>query len=263
MNSYIEKVAKKFNNKYVNLFTQKGASKRFLTPFGLTLNSICLNSSFENKRTKLSKEEEIQLFKSLHFIKFKMNCVLNIKNKIEQYYRIYIILRNRVISSHIDIIPICLNKIIRKVKNSTDMAFLEERGYTALIHAADRFDPWRGYQFNTYAGTSVVHSFFDKKLIDKRFFESFVSINAKEEDIEDSEKEQNNNEEHQILTEVLTEVLTEKEKIVIHHRFLSNKTMTLEKIGKIFDIGCSETCRKIQNSSLEKLKNYLLDNQKI
>lgn len=257
MESYIAKIAKKFNSKHINLFTQKNASKQFLKPFGLSLNSTCFDSSFENNRTKLTKDKEIQLFKALHFIKFKINCVLDIKKKAEQYFRIYTVLRNRAISPHVDVISICLNKISRRVKQSTDIADLKERGYMTLIYAADRFDPWRGYQFNTYAGAAVIHSFFDRKHTDKRFFESFVSINTNEEiyPIETEQHEDSN----EILNGLL-EVLTEREKIIIYHRFLSKKNITFKEIGKKFKIGV-ERSRQIQEKALKKLREQL-DDQK-
>ena len=131
-------------------------------------------------------------------------------------------------------------------------------GMYALGRAVDRFDPWRGYHFSTYACNSIIRAMMRCKRRETRYREAYPI--HYEPDFEQPERS------HQVETDLYLErlqlilrdnsaELTPVEWGVLHRRFLrdGNRQPTFEAIGD--EIGlCKERIRQIQNKALAKLR---------
>ena len=134
-------------------------------------------------------------------------------------------------------------------------------GMYALGRAVDRFDPWRGYHFSTYACNSIIRAMMRSKRREARYREAYPI--QYEPDFEQPERS------HQVETDLYLErlqmilrdnsaELTPVEWGVLHRRFLrdGNRQPTFEAIGD--EIGlCKERIRQIQNTALSKLRASL------
>jgi len=136
-------------------------------------------------------------------------------------------------------------------------------GMYALGRAVDRFDPWRGYHFSTYACNSIIRAMMRRKRRETRYREAYpIHYQPDLEQPERSHQVQNDLylERLRLILRDNTAELTSIEWGVLHRRFLCDggRQLTFEAIGD--EIGLSkERVRQIQNTALRKLRASLAD----
>ncbi len=137
---------------------------------------------------------------------------------------------------------------------------MSSEGMLALLRSVDRFDPWRGVRFSTYAYNSIIRALARvARRSDqyRRAFPATYESGAEEPEAEDTWTELYVDRLRQALQNNLGD-LTEREAEILIHRFPkeNERRQTLEQIGA--ECGLSkERIRQIQNRALKKLRNVL------
>lgn len=245
--THLERISNSYNKKHASDFSRKTAEKKYLEPWGLSLMEVP-PTEFSNTNVPLSKDDELSLFRSLHFVKYRLKKAYRAKQR-ERYYKIYLAMRNRGIACNWPLVPACIKLHLRRTPPGIDMANLFEQGYFALMSAGDGFDPWLGWKLSTYACTAIRRSFFrHKKEIHVEPIDMIFGVSSPSKDEQEEWAVEQ-------LTKILnSDFLTEKEKAIISMRFYDN--LTLDKVGR--KLGMSkERARQIQHATIAKLKEQL------
>lgn len=246
---YVQRVVAKYNRRHVTAFVRRGAEKKYLKPFGLSLRTFP-PKNFGNAKGLLRREEEFQLFTALHYMKWKIGKTRH-KCK-ERYLQIYLALRNRAITANWPLVLNCVRRHAEGMRNGTDCSELREKGYLCLIRAVDGFDPWMGCRFSTYACNAITRSFYDRVPRHVPFstieeIEEIAPLPAKEDSIQGIWLER-------LKRLMQTDVLTLREKQILHCRFMEG--LTLKEVGKLLEL-TKERIRQLQFEALDKLKAAL------
>lgn len=247
---YVDRVVQKYNRRHATAFVRARAEKKFLGPLGLALHSLP-PADFGNCTNRLSCQEELELFRALHFMKYKLKEAIGAsKRSKSRYLDIYLALRNRGISANWSLVPNCIEQHTRRFTRA-DLHRLMEQGNFALISSVDCFDPWRGYRFSTYACNSILTSFIRKT--------SSYSEKSLDDQICD-QLETCVDEATELWLERLNKILNtscldNRERSVLAYRYKDTK-LTLKEIALIWGL-TKERIRQIQMEALNKLKERL------
>ena len=247
--AYCDRVCKKYNPRHTTDFVRKTAENRFLTPFQLTLQKDPPPEFGENQKP-LTSEEEFGLFTALHFMKYKVKKSRSVNGR---YMRIYLAIRNRILSANWGLVPKCIG--LKRYSGRSDLPSLTERGNESLISAVDGFDPWRPCKFATYAQHAILKSFIKRKTTERCIpLDEYVSETAAAP-----------TEDHQtkLWVERLAKIIAtdahamdDREMAIIQFRFLDGTDYTLKDIAAAWDLS-KERVRQIQVSALNKLRKAL------
>lgn len=133
----------------------------------------------------------------------------------------------------------------------------------ALSRAIDRFNPWRGFRFSTYACNVIVRSLMRRGRVEGNYRRLFpVQHEAgleRPDGIPDEQTELYVERLRRVMSENLGD-LTDLESRILKQRFpeAQDRPLTFQKIGA--GIGLSkERVRQIQNGALRKLREVLRD----
>lgn len=143
-----------------------------------------------------------------------------------------------------------------------DKEELEEASFSALIRAIDKFNPWKGCKFSTYACFSINKAIERSKKNQHRYKTRFKNIADpfKEVIVEINEPAPSSDDEgafRKNLRKVLeTTDLTGLEAEVISARFFKEEKETLQSIGDRMGLS-KERVRQIQNKALRNLRTKL------
>lgn len=258
--SKLYKVAKKYNKEKIREFCSKDSEQNFLGPVGLSLQKQAPLYFGDNEKL-LSADEEVYLFKAMHFVRYHLNKCLRgnkITPRLKMLIHIHKAIRDRVISANLGLVATC----VQNTKVKIDDESLWDTGQEALMDAADLFDPWRGFKFSTYATNIIYRRYVREQKIRMRIpvhdqinpGEVVTSKPDKVSDYTDILKER--------LIEILESKgcnLTEEELKIIKGRFAlseGSEVQTLKVLANEKSIS-KERIRQIQNQALFKLKMEL------
>ncbi len=247
---HLQEICLKFRADKVKSFAHRNAERKYLLPITDDITS----SSFARNQKLLDAEQEKTLFVAFHFAKYMMH-----KTKFDgrtKWSKIFNGLRGRLISANFRLIYRCC-KMPHAV---TDYESLVSAGNLALVNSVDRFDPWRGFRFSTYACNAIIRSLyrtFKRKVVIEDFLEpnDFAKPGA--------------NEGLELYLERLkfllsTSCLTDRELKIVKGRFglEGSARKTLGDIGNEMSLS-KERIRQIETRACKKLKNALVIDQSL
>lgn len=186
---------------------------------------------------------------------------------------------NKLVELNVGIVHKIANKFYVDKSNSMDMDDLIQEGFLGLIHAADkyRFDTENSAKFITFAVYSILHRI--SRFINSKNTNDEVSLNTPvgEEDsselidyiegvdygFENVEEKIYNHELRIELEDIMNKTLTlnEREVLKLRHGWDSNRCMTRDEIGELFNFVSSKV-NYIEKRAYSKLWHTSWGNRK-
>jgi RNA polymerase sigma factor (sigma-70 family) len=191
-------------------------------------------------------------FFGLRGIEYRMISALNRRRKTDfiKWHELYIPAKNQIATKHLPLVAYC----IKNTGLDLDESLSNANG--TLLRAIDRFNPFKGFRFSTYAVSAIkmeLNRYMKKHMRHREKFsttleettaETYVSVARDDKDL---------------LIEQMDRIiwgtdLTPNEISTLKKRLLtSGKPQTLRSVGE--ELGFSkERIRQMQNSALRKLR---------
>jgi len=247
-------ICDRYNKQHAHEFGRKGAIKKFLDPIGLYDKP--LTPDFSRDETRLTAEEEGQMFRAFHFVKFRLCRARQDGKRVDFWYQMFTALRNRLVSANTGLIYECMRKSSRAAAFRDKTEFISA-GSMTLIKSVENFDPWRKFRFSTYACRALMHQFSHVATHLTRP----PALDITEADAPDLSSI-TNDEVDLIIDRMQVALenteLTQQEREIVQMRFFDNK--------KLFEVGdhfgfTKERARQIQEIALRKLKKSLAQDE--
>lgn len=200
--------------------------------------------------------DEMALFTALHTCAYRANHARGYEESAEWRQR-WSIIREYLVASNLGLVHLMIKRY-RSVELDEDDLLSD--GMYGLARAVEKFNPWRGYRFSTYACNVIARALMRRAKMSSGYHRRFpVQQDASFErptPPPDAETELRVERLQHALHRNLGE-LTELESIVLSRRFPDQgPRLTYEQIGD--GIGLSkERVRQIQNVALGKLRGVL------
>lgn len=153
--------------------------------------------------------------------------------------------------------------ISRFASSNVDEDDLLSDAMYGLARAVDRFDPWRGFRFSTYACNVIARALMRRGRQETNYRRLFPvqhdTTFERPSELPDAQTELYVERLHRALTENLGE-LTELESKILAQRFPSDREsrLTFKEIGDTIGLS-KERVRQIQNIALNKLREVLAE----
>lgn len=238
-----------YNEKQEESFLDKSASEKFLSPIGLSINSE-ISHQYLNDNSKLTADEEKRHFMALHFCNYQIE-----KKSLSSYIKIRDAIISRIVNANFGLLNKCIQLSKFTSLSTTDML---SSGQFALFRAVQKFDPWRGYKFSTYAIKSMFLAFSHeaKQYKNKTNFED----NPKLDNFEYEENEIDLIEDLTKLNKVMQSgILNNTDVFILKNRFgICTNKKTLRELSKIIN-KTPESIRQDQNKALAKIRTVFND----
>ena len=240
----------RYNKKHAHEFGRKGAIKKFLDPVGLYDKP--LTPDFAKNEERLSAQEETDLFRAFHFVKFRLARARKDGKRLDFWYQMFTALRNRLVSANTGLVYECIRKSARAGAYKDKTEFVSA-GSMTLIKSVENFDPWLNYRFSTYAFRALIHQF---SHVSSRLSHP-PALDITEVDAPDLSTVSSDDvdliiDRMQVALEA-TE-LTDQEREIIQMRFFDNSI--LSEVGDRFGF-TKERARQIQEIALSKIRKSL------
>jgi len=210
-----------------------------------------------------SPKEQLFLFKAMHAAGFGVAQSSKMRKawmrSAERWARLYKRLVDELVSLNVGLV---YNMHRRTRLPGVDGDDLTSEGFWLLFRAVQRFDPWRGFRFSTYACTSIIRGY--HALSRRRQRQNEAARHAFDEKIQTEEQQRvTSDAEKMILAERVSDALNDEktglsamERFVVHRRLLAASSLapaTLESVGEAVDLS-KEGVRQIQISALNKIR---------
>jgi RNA polymerase primary sigma factor len=212
----------------------------------------------------LEKEpDENELFIAMHTCAFRASRRdsnnKNISRQARQEWaRRWEQIREYIVEQNLGLVYSTIGRFGTKILDEDDLL---SDGMLALNRAIDRFNPWRGFKFSTYACNVIVRALMRRGKVEGNYRRLFPVQHDYSYERPDPEPDINT----ELVLERLNKVmdqnlgeLTELEYNILEQRFPPDrrKRLTFQKIGD--RVGLSkERGRQIQNGALQKLREVL------
>jgi len=234
--------------------------RRLRTPSAAEL-AIQIADSFAAGRVKSQDLEETDLFFALQTCGYRAarpNRGQRITmSERRQWAGRYRIIREHIVEQHLGL----AYSMIRRFKcHELDHDDLVSDALFALSRAVERFNPWRGYRFSTYACTAIARALINRSrrgLSYRRRFPFRHDVSFELSERVDTQTELYAERLRHALEDNLGE-LDEREASVLAQRFPLDHApqSSLGEIGRAIGLS-KERVRQIQNNALRKLREVL------
>lgn len=174
------------------------------------------------------------------------------------------LIRSRIVEQNLGLVHWMTYRLHNRYGHLTsEYEDLQGEGMLALTRAVDRFNPWRGFQFSTYASNVIARAIMRSVKRSLRRREETTSIG---EDLRESPAAKVSDLDAEVSLEHLEYVRKENlaglsalELRILEHRFPRDESdrMTFREIGSRLGLS-KERVRQIQNEALDKLRTRLI-----
>jgi RNA polymerase sigma factor (sigma-70 family) len=261
-------IAKKYNCQRNLEFYAPTAEAKFLGPLGLTLAGTKLVQQSEEQ---MEGKEQIVYFRALHYLKYLYRTLHKRRECTRRAVLLMVSLRNRLVLANRGLIySMCKRK--RLLPEMYDAVLPEAE--MCLMRSVNRFDPWRGFEFSTYAcrgiNTAIARVFTKRKREysdDPQSAEFDYKLNQANEGADPLESYLLEQLKGQLVVNqqgsYFLAGLNPTESLVIKWRFglrcranRQGQVLTLERLGERLGVS-KERVRQIELRGLEKLRAHM------
>lgn len=208
--------------------------------------------------------DELMLFKGLHTCAFRAarrpNGLPIGMSERRVWARRWQIIREYIVEKNLGLVHLTIRRFRFQTLDEDDL--MSEAMY-GLGRAIDRFNPWKGFRFSTYACNVIARALLRRGKGESRYRRLFPvqhdSSYEKPSDLGDSRTELCLERLRRALDRNLGE-LTDLEATVLSHRFPMDREprRTFQEIGCLVGLS-KERVRQIQNIALQKLHRVLVE----
>jgi RNA polymerase primary sigma factor len=213
-------------------------------------------------RTGLSTEPDEQtLFTALHTCAFNCERTASKRSGLgehESWRDRWKAIREHLVEKNLGLAHICCRRFRFQSMDEDDVL---SEAMCGLGRAIDRFNPWRGFRFSTYACNVIGRALMRRGKSESRYRHAFPVQHddsyERATEPPDSRKELCLDRLRVVLDRNLGE-LTDLEATVLSHRFCRDphSELTYQEIGKLIGLS-KERVRQIQNAAIRKLRAVL------
>ncbi len=209
--------------------------------------------------------DEQALFAALHTAAFRAASAKHAgrhlpRREREQWVQRWQTIREYLVERNLGLV---YSMISRFAASNVDEDDLLSDAMFGLTRAVDRFDPWRGFRFSTYACNVIARALMRRGRQETNYRRLFpvqhdISF-ERPANLPDPQMELYVERLHRALNENLGE-LTDLESRILAQRFPTNRQtrLTFKEIGDTIGLS-KERVRQIQNIALEKLRDVLAE----
>jgi RNA polymerase sigma factor (sigma-70 family) len=207
---------------------------------------------------------ELALFKALHTCAFRAAHRPTVKMigsaERRTWARRWSIIREHIVERNLGLVHLTIRRFRFQALDEDDL--LSEAMY-GLGRAIDRFNPWKGFRFSTYACNVIARALLRRGKGESRYRRLFpVQHDAsyeKPSELGDHRTDLCLERLRRVLDRNLGE-LTDLEATVLSHRFPLDREprRTFQEIGSMVGLS-KERVRQIQNIALQKLRRVLIE----
>jgi len=216
---------------------------------------------------KPAVEREAHCFKQMHFCARRMMTLFERygdnalwRNDYRRFARLHQQLRDDIAHDNIGLVYSQCKRI--RLANMDEDELLSE-GMMALARAIEKFNPWLGFRFSTYACNAILRMIYRcrRRNLSRLQHESVSFVESKF--IKDNWLDTSRIEESSLYVERLGKILSEGttnltriEECVLTQRFLGTDKRTLAAVGQRMNFS-KERIRQIEKAALAKLRTAL------
>jgi len=204
------------------------------------------------------KPDDQTLFGALHTCAYLANKAARNRNDEEKWVERWAAIREYIVQQNLGLAYSMMSRFNTRLVDEDDLL---SDAMLGLTRAVDRFNPWKGYRFSTYACNVIVRALMRRGKRERNRRRLFpVQFDASFErpaTMPDAE--------HELFVERLSQVLqnnvghlTDLETRVLSQRFTTNRQdrLTFQEIGDAVGLS-KERVRQIQNIAIRKLREAL------
>jgi len=261
-------VATKFKKKVgcvpeVDLRNLWYAPDRRIRTAGAAREAVRVAEMVAGHRPMESPLGEQALFVAMHTCAFQAVRSSKAEGEADHEWRVWVdrweAIRGRIVEQNLGLVYSMIGRFGSRQVDEDDL--LSEAMY-ALTRAVDRFNPWRGYKFSTYACNVIARALMRRGKQESRYRQVFPIqhdvLFERASGIEDTEAELYVERLRTIMDRNLGQ-LTDLESEILAHRFPAEREsrLTFQEIGDAVGLS-KERVRQIQNVALGKLRELLV-----
>lgn len=205
------------------------------------------------------KPDEQALFTAFHTCAFQTGRHLEqATGQADVWLQRWHAIREYIVERNLGLVHVCMRRFRFQSVDEDDVL---SEAMCALGRAIDRFNPWRGFRFSTYACNVIVRALMRRGKTESRRRQVFPVQHdqsyEKAAELPDEDKELRLDRLRVALDRNLGR-LTDLEVTVLSHRFCEdrNSELTYQEIGQMVGLS-KERVRQIQNTALGKLRTAL------
>jgi RNA polymerase primary sigma factor len=231
---------------------------------GACAAAIAIAEWIAGRHERGNEPDEQELFASLHTCAYR--AVRRPRGRKvpdaerEEWARRWQIIREHIVEQNLGLVYSMIKRFHSRKIDEDDLL---SDAMLGLTRAVDRFNPWKGYRFSTYACNVIARALMRRGRRERRYRQLFpvnfeVSFEQPDE-MPDLQTDLYVERLHRVLDHNLGE-LTRLESSILARRFPSgrNERQTFQEIGETVGLS-KERVRQIQNIALRKLRTVLAE----
>lgn len=216
----------------------------------------------EQEQSRASKPDETELFAAMHTCAYRYTHAPAGSVARKKWLHRWKIVRDHIIESNLGL---AYSMIARFNSAQADLDDVSSEAMYGLYRAVERYDPWKGYRFSTYACNCIARACMRQRKREQRRRDltpvSFdTPWNLTDEEADEAAALRVERLKHVLQTN--TAELSPLEKRVLDERFPAHEgeAKTFKEIARLIGLS-KERVRQIQNIALDKLRTAMKEDR--